>query len=173
MTFGEIAASGDLIYRLPDCGHSFALSGIDMWLFRPNDSGQGKREIHLKYCPYCRTVIRSAPRYGNITKPLNAQLEKIKAVLRKTERQITEDEIRGVVRVLAEGGQNMGPGHWFVCPRGHPYVIADCGGAMEESACPECGARIGGAQHALTQGNAFASSTFNGSAPPTWPTMGR
>jgi len=35
-------------------------------------------------------------------------------------------------------------GHWFECPNGHPYVIGECGGAMEKSLCPECKAEIGG-----------------------------
>ncbi len=45
-----------------------------------------------------------------------------------------------------------------VCARacacaGHPYVIADCGGAVEESVCNECGAAIGGAQHRVRGDN--------------------
>lgn len=31
-------------------------------------------------------------------------------------------------------------GHWYQCPNGHPYVIGDCGGAMQVSECNECGA---------------------------------
>jgi hypothetical protein len=38
----------------------------------------------------------------------------------------------------------LGSGHWFECPNGHPYVIGECGGAMEKSLCPECKAEIGG-----------------------------
>lgn len=40
-----------------------------------------------------------------------------------------------------------GPGHWFKCPNGHYFAIGDCGGAMETSKCPDCGAKIGGANH--------------------------
>lgn len=29
-------------------------------------------------------------------------------------------------------------GHWYKCPNGHVYCIADCGGVMERSKCPEC-----------------------------------
>ncbi|KAG0208402.1 hypothetical protein BGX28_000620 [Mortierella sp. GBA30] len=46
-----------------------------------------------------------------------------------------------------------GSGHWYRCPNGHSYVIADCGMAMEESRCPECGARIGGGDHSLRTDN--------------------
>ena len=35
-------------------------------------------------------------------------------------------------------------GHWFKCPNGHYYCIGECGGAMQEAKCPECGATIGG-----------------------------
>jgi hypothetical protein len=51
----------------------------------------------------------------------------------------------------------LGAGHFFKCPNGHVYVIGECGGAMEESKCPECGAKIGGRDHALASGNQLAS----------------
>jgi hypothetical protein len=41
----------------------------------------------------------------------------------------------------------------YTCERGHPYVIGDCGGAMEVATCLECGARIGGTHHALDPTN--------------------
>lgn len=44
---------------------------------------------------------------------------------------------------LTDGGC-QGQGHFYICINKHPYVIGDCGGAVETSACPECGARIGG-----------------------------
>ena len=47
-------------------------------------------------------------------------------------------------------------GHWFKCPNGHFYCIADCGGAMETSKCPDCKATIGGENHALAAGNELA-----------------
>ena len=30
----------------------------------------------------------------------------------------------------------FGAGHWYQCPNGHPYVIANCGGAISASRCP-------------------------------------
>jgi hypothetical protein len=47
-------------------------------------------------------------------------------------------------------------GHWFKCPSGHYYCIGECGGAMEEATCPECGTKIGGQSHRLTEGNELA-----------------
>jgi len=45
-------------------------------------------------------------------------------------------------------------GHFYRCRNGHPYVITECGGAMESSQCPECGAPVGGGSHRLHHGNA-------------------
>ena len=39
---------------------------------------------------------------------------------------------------------DLGSGHWYKCPKGHIYSIGDCGQAMVESKCPECGSKIGG-----------------------------
>ena len=44
----------------------------------------------------------------------------------------------------------------YKCPNGHIYAIGECGGAMQESQCPECGAKIGGRSHTLTSGNSVA-----------------
>ena len=39
----------------------------------------------------------------------------------------------------------------YVCVRetGHIYAIGECGGATEESKCPDCQATIGGTSHNL------------------------
>lgn len=47
-------------------------------------------------------------------------------------------------------------GHWFKCPNGHFYCIADCGGAMVTAKCPECGSTIGGGNHRLREDNQLA-----------------
>lgn len=59
-------------------------------------------------------------------------------------------------------------GHWYKCPNGHVYAIGDCGGAMEESKCPECGAAIGGESHRLIGDNAVATE-MDGATAPAWP----
>ncbi len=48
-------------------------------------------------------------------------------------------------------------GHWYKCPNGHIYCIDACGGAMEESYCPECKCKIGGTNHALLPTNSVAT----------------
>lgn len=47
-------------------------------------------------------------------------------------------------------------GHWFTCRRGHVYTIGECGGAMQQSRCPECGDVVGGGGHRLADGNSAA-----------------
>ena len=39
---------------------------------------------------------------------------------------------------------------------GHIYCITECGGAMEEDRCPECGSTIGGHNHRLRHDNQLA-----------------
>lgn len=46
---------------------------------------------------------------------------------------------------------------WSTCPEGHIYAIGECGGAVQESTCPECGSVIGGTGHQLAPGNRPAS----------------
>lgn len=62
----------------------------------------------------------------------------------------------------------MPKGHWFRCPNGHPYAIGDCGGAMQESKCPDCNAPIGGSNHRTLQSNQFAPD-IDGASRPAFP----
>jgi hypothetical protein len=48
--------------------------------------------------------------------------------------------------------------HWYECPNGHAYFIGECGGAMQESRCNECGALIGGTSHHLVASNRPATN---------------
>ena len=76
--------------------------------------------------------------------------------------QPPEDDLKTILRVLVKedpslrGGGWYGGGHMMRCPNGHAYFIGTCGGAMEESRCPECGATIGGRNHVLAAGNTAA-----------------
>ncbi|OWZ11359.1 hypothetical protein PHMEG_00015630 [Phytophthora megakarya] len=45
-----------------------------------------------------------------------------------------------------------GSGHWYRCENGHSYTIGECGMAMEQTRCPECGAPVGGANHSFVEG---------------------
>ena len=65
---------------------------------------------------------------------------------------LTPEEKAEIVKAIG-----LTQGHWYKCRNGHAYAIGECGGAMERSRCPECGATIGGANHALAEGNAVAT----------------
>ena len=39
---------------------------------------------------------------------------------------ISQEEKGEIVRAM-----DMGKGAWYLCPKGHPYVITECHGAME------------------------------------------
>ena len=64
---------------------------------------------------------------------------------------ISKDEREMIVRAMG-----LTQGHWFKCPNGHVYCITECGGATEESTCPDCKARIGGTSHRLRYDNRLA-----------------
>lgn len=65
-------------------------------------------------------------------------------------RPVTAKELRQVY--AASMGELSGTGHWYMCPNGHPFTTNNCGMAMEEATCPECGARIGGRNHVSIKG---------------------
>ncbi|CAH0486768.1 unnamed protein product [Peronospora farinosa] len=53
---------------------------------------------------------------------------------------------------LAMETEFQGSGHWYRCINGHSYSIGECGMAMEQTYCPECGALVGGVNHSFVEG---------------------
>ena len=90
----------------------------------------------------CRLKISSAEYESSMTYIEN---------LRKRHPDITgisRKEKQMIIRAL-----NAKTGSWYKCPNGHVYNIGQCGGAMEESKCPECNSTIGGGSHHLREDN--------------------
>ncbi|KAF4653045.1 hypothetical protein FOL46_009384, partial [Perkinsus olseni] len=111
--------------------------------------------------------------YNNIVKTQLSLLAKVKGKLLKAFRQeVTLEERHAINEAMSSDGWGAAAGRWFACPNGHPYFIADCGGAMTAAACPECGAVIGGANHSSAAGNTFVADFTGVSARPNWPGMG-
>jgi len=173
----EPLAKIDRVYQL-ECGHVFDLAMLDRYMDTfSGDGADGHRSIRAVVCPTCKQQVHMAPRYNAQVK---RQLALIDAVKRELEKKyahpqgLSDEERRQVDRAMGEGMHSgTGAGHWFACPNGHPYFIADCGGAMVESTCPECGCRVGGTNHTLTQGNTFvANFAGDGDSRPAWPGMG-
>ena len=85
--------------------------------------------------------------YNEITKFITTMTKKY-----QVSGPITKDERIAIVKAIG-----LSKGHWFKCPNGHYYCIGECGGAMVEAKCPECGATIGGRSHRLRDDNQLAT----------------
>ena len=46
------------------------------------------------------------------------------------------------LKQMIVSAMGLSAGHFFKCPNGHYYAIGECGGAMEEGKCPECGKKF-------------------------------
>jgi len=92
---------------------------------------------------------------GEIFPDVAAEAKKIKENIMDRRKEIAE-----VLAVMNRvDGHDYGASwssHWFQCPNGHPYFIGECGGAMQEARCIECGAAIGGSGHRLHSDNSRA-----------------
>ncbi|KIO15631.1 hypothetical protein M407DRAFT_208378 [Tulasnella calospora MUT 4182] len=102
--------------------------------------------------------------YENFVQPAEeivAKWVELKTQLQETSFGLTDDEKRQIIQALAQGNSRELPidtrGHFYRCRNGHPYVIGECGGAMQRSRCPECGETIGGGNHTLDASNSHAT----------------
>ncbi|CAG9858900.1 unnamed protein product [Phyllotreta striolata] len=109
-----------------------------------------------------KNLILKKCRYDdNLDKSIKEKLEELKKST-SSPINITDVEKKEIVQALG-----LTPGHWFKCPNGHPYIITECGGAMQTSRCNECQAPIGGSNHTLLATNALASE-MDGSRHAAW-----
>ncbi|XP_066922902.1 E3 ubiquitin-protein ligase rnf213-alpha-like [Clytia hemisphaerica] len=53
----------------------------------------------------------------------------------------------------------------YECPCGYPYVITECGGAMQEFACPQCRRTIGGSNHSILPGQKLITNAKDDTKP--------
>ncbi|CAM6099895.1 unnamed protein product [Calypogeia fissa] len=84
-------------------------------------------------------------------------------------KELSEKAKKGEVQLVVQAmAADVGErGHWYTCPNGHLYTIGECGGAMQQSKCPDCKADVGGGEHRLTAGNRH--SNIDGSERSAWP----
>ncbi|KAL5492745.1 hypothetical protein ACEPAI_4192 [Sanghuangporus weigelae] len=66
---------------------------------------------------------------------------------------LTYEEKQQIISGLIASLEIAHSGHFYQCSNGHPFVIGECGGAMETTRCPECYELIGGSNHSLVSGN--------------------
>lgn len=82
-------------------------------------------------------------------------------------KKLTKVEISEQEKKMIHAAMGFGKGHWFECPNGHVYCITECGGAMEQSKCPECKEAIGGTCHQLIATNRLTSQ-MDGATHAAW-----
>jgi len=169
---------GRLLYVVPECNHLFDVGAFDRYMLDEKvQSNKGHVSFKAKSCPKCSNEIRYSFRYGNVIKKRKNLLLKLKkkyiAEAKEFERKREEArrkknlELAKEILAIVRKAEKLSMNRTYVCPNGHPYFIADCGGAMEESKCPDCGAKVGGTSHRLVSGNRAA--TEFGSPGPAWP----
>lgn len=73
---------------------------------------------------------------------------------------LTDEEREEIVRAVS-----LPTGHWYACPRGHYYVVGECGRPLETASCPECHNVIGGENHAVAEGNRWAPEVDEAEGP--------
>jgi len=167
----------EMFYHL--CKRELPLSYIEMRDFN--------KEFDRMYEYYLLYLRKASPRFTTghsraeplyqralgILKNRGVFSDQMKAQLREVLKNIDESIKSGLGISDTERREilaafNMRQGRWFKCPNGHVYVITECGGAMQESTCNECGARIGGGSHRLRSDNALASE-MDGATQPLYP----
>jgi hypothetical protein len=110
-------------------------------------------------------AIEEAERLCNLhahqTRGILEEIEGTKAMLRGSEfyTPVTNEERMAVLAAMAR--EFRGTGHWYYCENGHPFTIGECGGAVQLSRCPECGAAVGGQGHRTTAGVTLAHDLEN------------
>jgi len=104
---------------------------------------------------------------GGAAAAVQQLLEKVPGVWQSVQQDTAAAEMAGVLQAMydAEFGRGYGSmvsfmrGHLHQCPNGHFFMIGECGGAMQESRCLECGAAVGGRRHQLASGNQRADES--------------
>ena len=128
----------------------------------PDFSIRKQRGLQPGLLAMCDWILRQAT-HGAVSEEQRTRARELKSRIAVP---ISAEEIRAVLSAMGSGdpgGYNYGggwDGHWFECPNGHPYFIGECGGAMQQSRCPECGAAVGGASHRLAEGNRQAQGFY-------------
>lgn len=90
--------------------------------------------------------------YPNQARGLDVEIEGTQQMLRTGTfyAPVTSDERIAIVKAMAR--EFLGTGHWYYCENGHPFTIGECGGAVQQSRCPECGSPVGGQHHRTAAG---------------------
>ncbi|KAF7588506.1 hypothetical protein BBP40_005642 [Aspergillus hancockii] len=122
-------------------------------LERQNGAEPARAESLLKEGNGCIEQARNiCAQHSEETRGLAEEVEGTLKMLREGTfyTPVTSEERIAIVVAMAR--EFRGTGHWYYCENNHPFTIGECGGAMEISRCPECGARVGGQGHETVSG---------------------
>jgi hypothetical protein len=136
---------------------------------KATESARSEAEAHLAIAGLMLPWVSHVPNYHSVvvghlnvvigtavvSTELRAKAEELKENISDEARR---RELQQVLSALTGRGDGYDYGtsasdHWYQCPNGHPYFIGECGGAMEESRCMECGELVGGRSHNLLPSN--------------------
>ena len=82
----------------------------------------------------------------------------------QNQQRLTKEDEQAIIRAMAG---EVRAGGYYRCSCGYIYAVGECGGPMQQAACPGCGNTIGGLQHRLAAGNEHAR--FDGARAAAWP----
>ncbi|RDA86075.1 hypothetical protein CP532_1289 [Ophiocordyceps camponoti-leonardi (nom. inval.)] len=109
------------------------------------------RDVGLRHVHRARALLDKFPSVAATAAALVQGVNAAEATLRDgVYRPVTAEELQAVSGAMA--AEFRGTGHWYRCANGHPFTVGECGMPMEEAACPECGARVGGLGHQFVDG---------------------
>mmetsp|Transcript_34973 Transcript_34973/g.70754 ORF Transcript_34973/g.70754 Transcript_34973/m.70754 type:complete len:362 (+) Transcript_34973:973-2058(+) len=100
--------------------------------------------------PMLDWIINHHVTFNDLKAEANRLKEKVKAA---DNTKILSEVVRAMNKVDGYDYGGSWSSHWHECPNGHPYFIGNCGGAMEEGICLECGEAVGGSGHRLLASN--------------------
>ncbi|KAK2748145.1 hypothetical protein FQN57_001269 [Myotisia sp. PD_48] len=132
-------------------GHIFIaqLYALEMPSCRENNQHEEYHQSGMKAVRDARLLCRD---YPGSTTGLQEEVDGAEQMLKGSTfyTTLTNEERMAVLSAMAQ--EFRGTGHWYYCENGHPFTIGECGGAMELSSCPECGAPVGGQHHRTVDG---------------------
>ncbi|KAI1462410.1 hypothetical protein F4805DRAFT_464617 [Annulohypoxylon moriforme] len=139
------------IYNAQFCAFSRAfLVGSEDQLSDSNKERMGNlKEQASKHLSLARNLVEN---YEGQTRGLSAEIDATEKMIRENVfyEAISAQELRAVYQAMTR--EFRGTGHWYNCENGHPFTVGECGMPMEQARCPECGAPVGGLNHAPAQG---------------------
>ncbi|KAI6647050.1 E3 ubiquitin-protein ligase [Oopsacas minuta] len=114
-------------------------------------------ELFLIRLIYHVAVMLSCKKYHKLFLPIALIYEDPQTLQDKLFPTMMDDPlISAKVAMIGESGK------WYQCPKGHPYFIGNCGGAVTTYVCADCGCKIGGTDYKLKRRNVLLDQTKDG-----------